>query len=114
MERETIKLTTPLGKELVIKSFMNAKERNAIKSAFLEGIKIDPNDIAREGESIMKDVDASIMLKAEKRTFEQLIVSYAGSSENIADRLEQATPAEYDFVVAELNKVTKGNFQSAK
>ncbi len=114
MERETIKLTTPLGKELVIKSFMNARERNAIKSAFLEGIKIDPNDIANEGESIMKDVDASIMLKAEKRTFEQLIVSYASSSENISDRLEQATPAEYDFVVLELNKVTKGNFQSAK
>jgi len=113
MERETIKLTTPLGKDLVIKSFMNAKERNAIKSAFLEGIKIDPNDIGSE-DHIMKDVDASIMLKAEKRTFEQLIVSYAGSSENIADRLEQATPAEYDFVVAELNKVTKGNFQSAK
>lgn len=113
MERETIKLTTPLGKELVIKSFMNAKERNAIKSAFLEGIKIDPNDIGSE-DHIMKDVDASIMLKAEKRTFEQLIVTYAGSSENIADRLEQASPAEYDFVVAELNKVTKGNFQSAK
>jgi len=113
MERETIKLTTPLGKELVIKSFMNAKERNAIKSAFLEGIKIDPNDIGSE-DHMMKDVDASIMLKAEKRTFEQLIVSYAGSSENISDRLEQATPAEYDFVVAELNKVTKGNFQSAK
>lgn len=113
MERETIKLTTPLGKDLVIKSFMNAKERNAIKSAFLEGIKIDPNDIGSE-DHIMKDVDASIMLKAEKRTFEQLIVSYEGSSENIADRLEQASPAEYDFVVAELNKVTKGNFQSAK
>ena len=113
MERETIKLTTPLGKDLVIKSFMNAKERNAIKSAFLEGIKIDPNDIGSE-DHIMKDVDASIMLKAEKRTFEQLIVSYAGSSENISDRLEQATPAEYDFVVTELNKVTKGNFQSAK
>lgn len=114
MERETIKLTTPLGKELIIKSFMNAKERNAIKSAFLEGIKIDPNDIGNEDSHVMKDVDASIMLKAEKRTFEQLIISYAGSSENISDRLEQATPAEYDFVVAELNKVTKGNFQSAK
>ncbi len=113
MERETIKLVTPLGKDLVIKSFMNAKERNAIKSAFLEGIKIDPNDIGSE-DHMMKDVDASIMLKAEKRTFEQLIVSYAGSSENIGDRLEQATPAEYDFVVLELNKVTKGNFQSAK
>lgn len=113
MERETIKLTTPLGKDLVIKSFMNAKERNAIKSAFLEGIKIDPNDIGSE-DHMMKDVDASIMLKAEKRTFEQLIVSYAGSSENIAGRLEEATPAEYDFVVTELNKVTKGNFQSAK
>jgi len=58
MERETIKLTTPLGKDLVIKSFMNAKERNAIKSAFLEGIKIDPNDIGNEDSHVMKDVDA--------------------------------------------------------
>ncbi len=115
MERETIKITTPEGKELVIKTYMNAKERNAIKSAFLEGIKIDPNNIAKkENGEILQECDASIMLRAEKRMFEQLIVSYAGSSENMGDRIEQASPKEYDFVVDELNKISTGNFEKAK
>lgn len=108
-------MTTPEGKELVIKTFMNARERNAIKSAFLEGIKIDPNDIAKkENGEILQECDASIMLRAEKRMFDQLIVSYAGSSENIADRLEQASPKEYDFAIEELNGITSGNFEKAK
>lgn len=115
MQRETKTLTTPEGKELVIKTFMNARERNAIKSAFLEGIKIDPNDIAKkESGEILQECDASIMLRAEKRMFEQLIVSYAGSSENIAERFEQASPKEYDFAIEELNRITSGNFEKAK
>ena len=114
MQRETIKLTTPEGKELVVKTYMNARERNAIKSAFLEGIMIDPNEIAKKEAGVMKEVDASIMLKAEGRMFEQLIVSYAGSSENISERIGEASPKEYDFVVDELNKITNGNFQQAK
>ena len=115
MQRETKTLTTPEGKELVLKTFMNAKERNAIKSAFLEGIKIDPNDIAKKDNGeILQECDASIMLRAEKRMFEQLIVSYDKSSENIQERIEQASPKEYDFVTDELNKVTAGNFKKAK
>jgi hypothetical protein len=115
MQRETKTVTTPEGKELILKTFMNARERNAIKSAFLEGIKIDPNDIAKKDNSeILQECDASIMLKAEKRMFEQLIVSYAGSPENISERLENESPKEYDFVVDELNKITAGNFEKAK
>ena len=115
MERETLKLETPLKKELVIKTYMTAKERNEIKRTFLEGVKIDPNQTSQEAEAIrMNELDASIMLQAERKTIEQLVVSYDGSLENILERLDESRPEEYDFVVTELNKVTKGNFQPAK
>ena len=112
---ETIKLKTPQGKELVIKSYMTAKERNEIKRTFLEGVKIDPNQTTQEAEAIrMKELDASIMLQAERKTIEQLVISYDGKAERILERLDESRPEEYDFVVSELNKVTKGNFPQAK
>ena len=115
MERETIKLKTPQGKELVIKSYMTAKERNEIKRTFLEGVKIDPNQTTQEAEAIrMKELDASIMLQAERKTIEQLVISYDSKAEKILERLDESRPEEYDFVVSELNKVTKGNFPQAK
>lgn len=115
MERETIKLETPQGKELIIKSYMTAKERNEIKRTFLEGVKIDPNQTTQEAEAVrMNELDASIMLLAERKTIEQLVVSYDGVTENIIERLDDSKPEEYDFVVSELNKITKGNFQPAK
>ena len=41
MERETIKLNTPQGKELIVKSYLTPKERNQINRTFLVGVKID-------------------------------------------------------------------------
>jgi hypothetical protein len=115
MQRETIQLTTPLGKELVIKSYMNAKERNEIKRSFLIGVKIDPNKISQGSDDVhMNELDASIMLQAERQTINQLVVSYDGKTEMVADVLDLSSPKEYDFVISELNKVTKGNFEQAK
>ncbi len=110
MERETIKTKTPLGKELELKAWLTARERNELRRVFLEGVHIDPN----RQDANLKDLSGDVLEKAEHKYIEIVVAKYDGSSERTLERLLDATPAEYDFVVAEAGKVDKGNFTQAK
>lgn len=52
--------------------------------------------------------------EAEHKFIELAVVSYDGSGEGILDRPLDTDPEEYDFVVAEANRLVTGNFQKAK
>jgi len=117
MERETKKLTTPSGKEIVIKTYLTARERNAIADSILRKIKINPEKLQMQklsGQMPEMETDASVIRDQEKATLEQMIISYAGATENIYELLCDERPCEYDFVVAEINKITAENLTSAK
>jgi len=109
MERETKTIKTPSGKEIVMKTFLNARERNELRNVFLKEMKIESNTA-----QVKDEIPASVMDEAEKKLIEVAVISYDGSSENIVDRLLDSAPEEYDFVVAEANKIKSGNFQTAK
>lgn len=100
MNRETKTLQTPEGKELIIKSFLSARERNQIRNVYLSGMKID---MGAGGQ--VKEMDGSLLETAEKKLIEVTIVSYDGGSENVLDMLLDSAPSEYDFVVAEATKL---------
>lgn len=104
MERETKKLKMPSGKEVELKSYLTAKERNELRAVFLSGMKL-------EGGTQIKEIDGLVVDKAEQKLLELMVVSYDGSAEKIIERLLETTPEEYDFVVVEANKI--GNFQKA-
>lgn len=110
MERETIKIQTPSGKELELKSYLTARERNELRRVFLEGVHIDPN----KQDANLKDLSGDVLEKAEHKYVEIIVAKYDGSSERVLERLLDASPSEYDFVVAEASKVDKGNFTRAK
>jgi len=110
MERENKKLQTPLGKELELKAYLTARERNELRRVFLEGVHIDPN----RQDATLKDLSGDVLEKAEHKYIEIIVAKYDGSSERVLERLLDATPAEYDFAVAEAGKVDKGNFTQAK
>lgn len=110
MERETIKLQTPSGKELELKSYLTARERNELRRVFLEGVHIDPN----KQDANLKDLSGDVLEKAEHKYIEIIVAKYDGNSENVLQRLLDATPAEYDYAVAEAAKIDKGNFTRAK
>ncbi len=113
--RPTQALQTPSGKEAVLKTYLNARERNAVRASFLEGVKLNAADLtdpeALKNASIQVSA-AQITDASEKSLLEQVVVSYDGSDEKILDRFLDGTPEDYDFVVAEANKI--GNFQRAK
>lgn len=113
--RETKTLKTPSGKDAVLKTYLTARERNAVRASFLEGVKLTAADLANPDafKNASLQVSAAQITEAnEKANVEQVVVSYDGSAENILSRLLDGTPEDYDFVVAEANKV--GNFRLAK
>lgn len=110
MDRETRKIKTPSGKEVELKAYLTARERNDLRSVYLNNMKV-----GADGEMpVIKEIPGSIVEQSERKLIELAVVSYEGSPENILDRLLDGTPEEYDFVVAEANKIGKGNFPKAK
>jgi hypothetical protein len=107
MERETKKIKTPSGKEVELKTYLTAGERNELRAVFLSGMKL-------EGGTQIKEIDGGVVDKAERKLLELAVVSYDGSAERIVERLLNELPEEYDFIVAEANKISTGNFQQPK
>ena len=109
MQRETKQITTPSGTVVTIKSFLNAGERNQLRRVFLDNVKIDSKGVAG-------DINASVVELAEKKLIEIGVVSFGErtSPADIMKCLEEGSPADYDFVTAELNKLSTGGLTSAK
>ncbi len=109
MEIPTTTLQTPCGKEVEMKTYITAGERNKLRAVFLEHAKIDP----QQGGKI-ESIGGEVLEKAEHALIQIALVSYDASPERILDRLLDATPEEYDFVVQQANKLEKLGFQRAK
>lgn len=101
MNRETQTIITPSQKELVIKTYLTARERNELRSVYLGGMKLDTS----LGEASVKELDNSLIEKSENKLMELAIVSYDGSSENTINRLLDGKVEEYDFVIGEITKL---------
>jgi len=101
--RETTKLTTPNGKAVELKTYITARERNAMRDVFLSNISVDGST----GAPKLGELKGDLLEKAERKAIEMIVTSYDGSAENIVDRILDAKegPADYDFIVGEANKV---------
>lgn len=110
MERETRKIKTLSGKEVELKSYLTARERNELRNIYLSNMKVG----IEEDVPVLKEIPGSMVEQAERKLIELVVVSYDGSQENILERILDGSPEEYDFVVADANKIGKGNFPKAK
>ncbi len=106
-ERTTKKMTAPSGAEFEMKDFINARERNALRAVFLEDVRIEAG-----AEPKLGDLSGALLEKAELKLIELTVTSYAGSAENVTQRILDGTPEDYDFIVKEANRI--GNFKPAK
>lgn len=110
MERKTNALKTPLGKEIVLKEYVTARERNSLRSVLLSNMKFDT-----EGKELgQAELSGNTLELSETKMIEVIVVSYDGSNENIVDRLLDSTPEEYDFAVKAAMEINKGNLIAAK
>lgn len=108
MERATEVFKAPSGLEIVIYTYLTAKEANEHKNVFMKAVKFDIADI-KDGmkEAPMKgQVDGTILQEQEDVLVRSLVKSCPEGIENIRQ-------SDYAALIVRLNEI-KGGLTSAK
>ena len=102
--RETKEIITPIQKhKIVLKTYLTGLERRQINSAYFSGIQFSV-----EGQNVKTDkFNPDLISKTEDKTLELLIISVNGKKEKILESLLEMHSDDYDFVVKEINEITK-------
>lgn len=101
-DRENKTVKTPLGKELVLKTYLTARERRELRNLYFSKSKIN---VSADGKNEMQMTDNSVLQEYEDTIIKLAVVSYDGSGENILDRLLDEKGEEMDFVMAQANGI---------
>lgn len=110
MQRETKTFTTATGRQIVIYTYVTAREANAIKEAMYKAMKIDMTS----GQPVASDLTGEFMLLQEQKLMGALVVSVDGNDKDVPSQLLDMRNEDYQSIVAEANKVYAGNFPQAK
>ena len=103
METKIVK--TPVDKiEVELKTFITGREKRALKSVFLKGMKVEMD--GDKPKSVPVDME-KLTADAEDIAFTTVVVSVNGVKEKIVDAILDMNSKDSDFVIAEVNKVTK-------
>jgi hypothetical protein len=103
--RETQTLKCPSGKEVVVKTYLTARERDQIKQDLVGEERIGSDGTQQANFS------GSGLIKSQQTLVRILVVSYDGNSENCFDRLYDGKPEDYDFISEEAGKMMAGNLK---
>jgi len=99
--RDTKTITTPIGKNaVVIKTWLTGREKRGLTNVF-----IDTLTSVEKGTEGLK-LNSDIVNKAQDLAFEIVIENIDGNKENIVDKILDMRTEDFDFIVAEINKIT--------
>ena len=102
MPRETKVIETPLEKDKVeLKVWITGREKRELRNIFLENVKFNENKPESIGNS------ADIINQAENKAIETVVVSVNEDSKDILNKILEMKAKDYDFVIREINKITK-------
>lgn len=101
--RETQKINTPSGVEVVMYTYATGREARQIEQKYLSAIKVD----IQSGNPTFKDFDTSSPYEAEKEAIKLLVISVNNKTENMLDTLLDLPQSDYEFVVSHINEITK-------
>ena len=107
MERETVEIKTPKdGKAIILKAWLSAREKRSISSIFSDKATFD-------GEKNFK-VDASVLNELQDAQIKNVVVSIGGKTENILDLCLDMKLEDFDFILAEVEKIVNPEITKKK
>jgi hypothetical protein len=111
MERDTKTIETKLGNKIIIKSYLIAKEANALKEFAGEKLTIS----ADAGETKQTfSAGGKYILEYERKELETVVISVNDKTENIYGELESLRLEEYAEVLKAVQDITKEVFPQVK
>jgi hypothetical protein len=113
MERETKIIITPVGKKNIeIHTYITGREKRALTNVYLDG-KLGFDIENQKVDNISHDM----IDKAQDLAFKTCVVSIDGKKDGeiqLVEAILDLQSPDYDFVVAEINKVTTGTLDEEK
>ena len=98
-EQETKVITTPSGKEVVLKAWITGRDKRSIQSIYADNMVIgEDNKIS--------GIKAATINEAKDKTIELVVISVGGSSENILDAVLDLPSKDTDFIMNEIDIIT--------
>lgn len=97
-------ITTPSGVKIELRSYITGGQMRALKNIFLDAFEITSSGETVEG----KGVKGSLINKMEDEAIKMIVISVDGQTENVLDRVLNLPAEDYEVVVAEVNKISKG------
>jgi len=112
MDRETKTIDTTFGHKVVLKSYLTAKEGNALKTFVGKNLNVNTNT---EGE-VKQNFTAtgSYLMDYEKEEINLVVISVDSATENVFEKLEELRLEEYAQVLKAVQEITKDVFPQAK
>lgn len=100
MNRDTSTITTGNKHEVEIKTYITAREYNAIQQSYLTGTKVE----ILSGEANVKEVNPNIQFEVEKKSIEMMVVTLDKSKENIVDRCLDLPNEDYQEILKSITQ----------
>lgn len=116
-EREKVTITTPVeGIEVVLKAWLTGREQRAIRSIYLDQVKLSANDSiedtikkadegAQEKMHASYSLDGTILSKAQDAQIEQVVYSVGGKKEAVLDSVLDMRNEDFTFVMDAIKKI---------
>ena len=105
MERETKEFTTPGGNKLVLKTYLTGREvNNVLKQIF------GSQEVSSQGGVPQTKLSMVVGIERNIKLIETAVASLDGSSENLADRLQDLPSKDYAAILNEVKNLADGNF----
>ena len=105
MERETYKVILPVSKqEVVLKAWITGREKRDLKKPYYDQIDSDESGALKDTQTRKQLTD-----KVENLIIETIVVSIGGNATNLVEQVLGLHSDDYDFIIKEINKITKPN-----
>ena len=102
MEREIIKIVTPISKqEIVLKAWLTGREKRALNQPYMANLVEDAN-----GEMKPKEVTGDFINQVEDLAIKTIVVSVDGKTEDVLDLILDLKAEDFNFVVRAINNLT--------
>ncbi len=103
--RPTQEIITPVGKnKILIKEWMTGREQEYIQEPIINAVSFRQNE---RGTADMTDFKTSAISESTHRTVEMMVVSIDGKPENILNTALDMHKDDYEFIIAEIEKIIK-------
>lgn len=102
MERETKSFTTPKGKTVVMYTYLTGRERRELQNIFLKDVEVSIGDAPQ-----FNNFKATAVTEAQNFMLSTLIRSLDSNAEDCLNRVLDLPSSEYEFILAEVNKISE-------